>query len=33
MVHGKTFLEIAAILTLATVLGMIVQKLRQPLLM
>lgn len=32
MLHGDTFLEIAAILGLATVLGIVGQKLRQPLL-
>jgi len=32
MLHGNTFVEIAAILSLATVLGIIGQKLRQPLL-
>jgi Kef-type K+ transport system membrane component KefB len=32
MLHGDTFLEIAAILGLATVLSMVGQKLRQPLL-
>ncbi|MCU0613165.1 MAG: cation:proton antiporter, partial [Candidatus Eisenbacteria bacterium] len=32
MSHGSTFLEIAAILILATLLGIIGQRLRQPLL-